>query len=390
MTDEGVPGQSPESPGALIQPGGKVDPEAVRAAYDRAREDGDDDFLAHVQFELQRDLQTRLDKYLVTRVTFMSRSALQRLIDDGGATVNGRPGKSSTKLRGGDVVDLVLPPPASGEIIPEDIPLKVLFEDEHLIVVDKQADIIVHPARSESRGTMINALAWRFRHVSGGDLSPVGGEFARPGVVHRLDRNTSGCIVFAKTEEAHWKLGRQFENRVVDKRYLAVVQGRVRDDFQVIDLPIGPHPSKAKGAREKRVVRYDELGKASVTVCRVRERYTLSDSRAYSLVELDLKTGRTHQIRVHLAHLGHSIVGDDMYGGRELELPDRVIVCPMLHAAMLSFTHPISGDPMRFLSTPRDEILACMDWLRASGSLQSVDAAGTVPLASLGCAPQTG
>jgi 23S rRNA pseudouridine1911/1915/1917 synthase len=203
----------------------------------------------------------------------------------------------------------------------------------------------------------------------GGELSPVGGEFARPGVVHRLDRNTSGCIVFAKTEEAHWKLGRQFENRVVDKRYLAVVQGRVRDDFQVIDLPIGPHPSKAKGAREKRVVRYDELGKASVTVCRVRERYTLPDSRAYSLVELDLKTGRTHQIRVHLAHLGHSIVGDDMYGGRELELPDRVIGCPMLHAAMLSFAHPISGDPMRFLSTPRAESASCAsNWLRARGA----------------------
>lgn len=389
MTDEGAAGPTPEESGPLIQPGGKVDPEAVRVAYDRARDGGDDDFLAHVRFELQRDLQTRLDKYLVTRVTFMSRSALQRLIDDGGATVNNRPGKASTKLRGGDVVDLVLPPPASGEIIPEDIPLKVLFEDEHLIVVDKQADIIVHPARSESRGTMINALAWRFRHVSGGELSPVGGEFARPGVVHRLDRNTSGCIVFAKTEEAHWKLGRQFENRVVDKRYLAVVQGRVRDDFQVIDLPIGPHPSKAKGAREKRVVRYDELGKASVTVCRVRERYALPDRRAFSLVELDLKTGRTHQIRVHLAHLGHSIVGDDMYGGRDLELPGRVIGRPMLHAAVLSFAHPLSGEPLRFVSAPREEMLGCVRWLRSQGHAESVEVRGTIDLADLGCTNPT-
>src|SRR5690606_12327993 len=134
------------------------------------------------------------------------RSALQRLIDGGGATVNGRPAKASTRLRGGDAVELVIPPPASGEIEPEEIPLEVLYEDEHLIVIDKPADIIVHPARSELKGTMINALAWRFRHVSGGELSPVGEEFARPGVVHRLDRHTSGCIVFAKTEEAHWKI----------------------------------------------------------------------------------------------------------------------------------------------------------------------------------------
>jgi 23S rRNA pseudouridine1911/1915/1917 synthase len=306
----------PDDVPPLIQPGGKVDPEAVRAAYERARDEGDDDYLARVRFELQRDLQSRLDKYLVTRVTFMSRSALQRLIEGGGATVNGRSAKASTKLRGGDVVELIIPQPPSGEITPEDIPLDVLVEDEHLIVIDKPADIIVHPARSELCGTMVNALAWRFRNVSGGELSPVGEEFARPGVVHRLDRHTSGCIVFAKTEEAHWKIGRQFENRTVDKRYLAVVEGRVEPDFQVIDLPLGPHPSKAKGAREKRVVRHDDLGKPSVTLCRVRERYTLPDGRRFSLVELELKTGRTHQIRVHLSYLGHPIVGDDMYGGR--------------------------------------------------------------------------
>lgn len=368
------------SPGDLLQPGGKVDPEAVRAAYERARDEGDDDFLAHVRFELQRDLQTRLDKYLVTRVTFMSRSALQRLIDDGGATVNGRPGKASTKLRGGDVVEMVIPPPPSGEITPEDIPLVALYEDEHLIVIDKPADIIVHPARSELCGTMVNALAWRFRNVSGGELSPLGGEFARPGVIHRLDRHTSGCIVFAKTEEAHWKIARQFENRTVDKRYLAVVQGLVEHDFQAIDLPIGPHPSKAKGAREKRVVRHDDLGKASLTICRVRERYRTPDGRGYSLVELELKTGRTHQIRVHLSHLGHPIVGDDMYGGREFVLPDGAgIVRPMLHAALLSFAHPVRGEAMVFTSRPREEIRRLIGSLRA-GACEAVHIEGTVPL----------
>lgn len=384
--DAGDPHETGGLDGAsLLQPGGKVDPEAVRRAYEIAREEGDEGFLARVRFELQRDLQTRLDKYLTTRVTFMSRSGVQRLIDGGGATVNGRPGKASTKLRGGDVVELIIPSPPSGEIEPEDIPLSVLFEDEHLIVIDKQADIIVHPARSELRGTMINALAWRFRNISGGELSPVGEEFARPGVVHRLDRHTSGCIVFAKTEEAHWKIGRQFENRTVDKRYLAVVQGWVADDYQVIDLPIGPHQSKAKGAREKRVVRHDDLGKPSVTICRVRERYRLDDGRAFSLVELELKTGRTHQIRVHLSYFGHSIVGDDMYGGREFETPDGSVRVERqaLHAGLLAFEHPVLGQPLVMVSTPREEIRGLVAWLRTQ-RCEAVHVEGTVPLGRFG------
>jgi 23S rRNA pseudouridine1911/1915/1917 synthase len=380
--------EDPTNPvgGGLLQPGGKVDPEAVRRAYETARDEGDEEFLARVRFELQRDLQTRLDKYLVTRVTFMSRSGVQRLIDGGGATVNGRPGKASTKLRGGDVVELIIPSPPSGEIEPEDIPLDVLFEDEHLIVIDKPADIIVHPARSELRGTMINALAWRFRNISGGELSPVGEEFARPGVVHRLDRHTSGCIVFAKTEEAHWKIGRQFENRTVDKRYLAVVQGWVVDDFQVIDLPIGPHQSKAKGAREKRVVRHDDLGKPSVTICRVRERYRLADGRAFTLVELELKTGRTHQIRVHLSYLGHSIVGDDMYGGRSFTPSDgsAQIERQALHAALLAFEHPLSGEALVMVSHPRDEILRLIGFLRSDAQVSLAHVDGSVPLGRFG------
>lgn len=374
----------PDDVPPLIQPGGKVDPEAVRAAYERARDEGDDDYLARVRFELQRDLQSRLDKYLVTRVTFMSRSALQRLIEGGGATVNGRPGKASTKLRGGDVVELIIPQPPSGEITPEDIPLEVLVEDEHLIVIDKPADIIVHPARSELCGTMVNALAWRFRNVSGGELSPVGEEFARPGVVHRLDRHTSGCIVFAKTEEAHWKIGRQFENRTVDKRYLAVVEGRVEPDFQVIDLPLGPHPSKAKGAREKRVVRHDDLGKPSVTLCWVRERYTLPDGRRFTLVELELKTGRTHQIRVHLSYLGHPIVGDDMYGGRAFSEDSLHVERQALHAALLAFEHPIRGTPLVCVSKPRTEIVLLIGALRRAGGPEVVHAEGAVPLSRFG------
>src|ERR1051326_4164732 len=164
-----------------------------------------------------------------------------------------------------------------------------MYEDEFLIVINKAPDIIVHPARSHLKGTMVYALAWRFKN-SGGGLSQVGTEFARPGVVHRLDRHTSGVIVFAKQDEAHWKLGHQFEHRRVEKRYLAIAHGRLEPPADVIDLPIGPHPSRDKGYREKYVVRHDEQGKPSVTIYRVRERYDPhgpDPADRYSLVELD-------------------------------------------------------------------------------------------------------
>ena len=377
----------------FVMPGGKVDPDAVRAAYRNAREQGDDEFRVRVSFEISRaSLSTRLDKYLTTRVTFMSRNQLQTLMGDGGATVNGKPAKSSTKLKAGDQIELVIPPPPSGEIDPDEIPLSVLFEDDHIIVLNKDPDIIVHPARSENRGTMVNALAWHFAHVTGGGLSSVGKDFARPGVVHRLDRNTSGCIVFAKSDQAHWKLGTQFEERRVNKRYLALAHGWVQPDHQVIDYPLGPHQSKAKGAREKRVVRHDELGKPSITICSVRERYELPPTRPhlqsqrYSLVELDLKTGRTHQIRVHLTHQGFPIVGDDMYGGRPFLGSDSepMLDRQALHAAFLEFTHPITDKPMAFVAPVRDEFLAVIRSLRERGNPQIVDQQDGIEMSSVG------
>lgn len=389
MTDE-RPDSSHDTPSTspFILPGGKVDPEAVRAYFDRtASDDPDEDDRPEIRFSLQRDHQTRLDKYLTSRVTFMSRVQLQRLIEEGHVTVNDGPAKASTKLRLGDSVCLRLPRPASGEITPEDIPLAVLFEDEHLIVLNKSQDIIVHPARSENSGTMINALAYHFRHRTSGELSSVGKEYARPGVVHRLDRHTSGCIVFAKSEEAHWKLGAQFEHRRVDKRYLAVVQGRVEPDTQVIDLPLGPHPSKSKGLREKQVVRYDDLGKASVTICRVRERYRVQErpvgAQHFSLVELELKTGRTHQIRVHLSHLGYPIVGDDMYGGAGFEAVDRTIDRQALHAGLLAFEHPVSGESLVFTAPPHADLMGLIGHLRGC-EVSPVHAEGTVPLSRFG------
>jgi len=372
----------------LIQPGGKIDPDELRARVEEARED--ESPMPRVEFCLLGDLkEARLDKYLTTRVRFLSRNQLQQIIDSGGASVNGKLAKSSTKLKKGDVLRLGIPPPPSSEVVPEKIPIEILHEDDHLLVLNKAPGIIVHPARTELDGTLINALAWHFANTSSGSLSEVGKDLARPGVVHRLDRDTSGCIVFAKDEETHWKLGSQFEKRTVDKRYLAVVQGWVEPEAMVIDRPIGPHPSKVKGYREKMVVRHDDLGKPSVTICRVRERYRIHDrvvgDQQFSLVELELKTGRTHQIRVHMTDAGWPIVGDDMYGGRAFLDGDEAIVSRQcLHAALLALEHPKTGEAMVFVAPPRDDMLSLISYLRKAGEVDRVHVNSTVPMVRLG------
>lgn len=381
---------------SFLLPGGKVDGEAVRKAWESDAEapDADGAALRVVRIEIRSDIQKRLDKYLTDRVTFMSRSQLQTLIDEGGVLVNGRTPKASTNVRRGDVIEVEVPPPPAKDIVPEDIPIEVLFEDQHLIVLNKSPDIIVHPARTHLKGTLLSALAFHFKHRSniGGTLSSVGKDLARPGVVHRLDRQTSGVIVFAKSEEAHWKLGLQFEHRKVDKRYLAVVEGRVEPIIETIDLPLGPHPSREKGYREKQVVRHDELGKPSVTVCRVRERFDpaggVSKGRAgYSLVELELRTGRTHQIRVHLSHTGYPIVGDDMYSGSPFTHDGRTLIARQaLHAARLGFRHPIDGRELLFTAPVPPDMRELIRVLRARPGFEncsppgvSVDLAAAVP-----------
>ncbi len=364
------PGDEPTDD--LLSGGGALDPVLVAEFYEERAEAGEP---LYVHFEVKKLVGKRLDKYLADRIPYMSRTALKRLITEGDVEVNGGSSKPAMSIKQGDRIRIHVPPPPSREIQPEDIPLEVLYEDEHLIALNKQANLIVHPARSEKTGTLINGLAYHFQHRSSGQLSAVGEEYARPGVVHRLDRNTTGVIVAAKTEEAHWRLGRQFERREADKRYLAVVQGVPAPRADVIDLPLGPHPRRDKGFREKRVVRHDELGKPSVTIYRLLERY-----RGYSAVELELKTGRTHQIRVHLAHLGHPIVGDDMYGGAALALaeiegqpdattelglePGMVFQRQALHAALLRLAHPITGREMCFQAPLPDDLSRLVRWLR--------------------------
>lgn len=412
-----TPGSSP-----LIREGGHVDAGALRRAWETHRslaaaaaesaEEGevdpdkiasqetvDDDAPNRVVFVLQKNLGSRLDKYLASRIAFMSRAQLQRLIDEGGVSVNGKRPKSSTSLRTGDRVEVLVPPPPPTEVQPEQIELEVLHEDSAIIVINKRPGIIVHPARAHNSGTMINALAWHFQNRTSGGLSQVGKEFARPGVIHRLDRDTSGAIVFGKDDTSHWRLARQFAQRTVDKRYLALVHGQVSLPVDVIDLPLGPHPSREKGYREKYVVRHDHLGKASVTICRVRARFPLpaeqrkpgsvrGSDRAvgpkrgevpgaggwgdgFTLVELELRTGRTHQIRVHLSHQGHPIVGDDMYGGGGagaspgLAGPDAPLMTRQaLHAETLGFRHPVTEERLVFHAPLPPDLLGAIAAIR--------------------------
>ncbi len=369
-------GESPEDrlerTAALLGASGTVDRDALFAMYEENAAK-DDESPVVVEFELLKDLEKRLDRYMVDRVPFLSRTQIQRLIEEEAITVNGRVPKSSTKLRKGDRIVATLPPPPSGAIQPEEIPLDVIFEDDSIIVVNKPAGLIVHPARSHKSGTLVNALAWRFKHVSGGELSKVGEEFARPGIVHRLDKFTSGAIVSAKNDTAHWRLGKQFEMRRTDKRYLALVHGHPERDVETIDLPLGKHPS----IKEKYAVRHDETGKPSLTIARVRERYRANDGAKYALVELELKTGRTHQIRVHLSYIGHSIVGDDMYGGRHSterqlggERDEMLLARQALHATTLGFRHPMNESPMKFTAPLADDLKRAIQLLRAASTRQ--------------------
>lgn len=379
--------ETPDHNHDLLAPGGKVDQQAL---YDLYEQSEDDEQPATVRFQLSRDLNKRLDRYLVDRIPFLSRTSLQRLIREEAVTVNGRIPKASTRLRQGDLVVAVLPPPPSKEIPAEDIPLDVLYEDDHIIVLNKHDDIIVHPARGNLSGTIINALAYHFLHRSGGELSSVGEEFARPGVVHRLDRHTTGVMVAAKSDTAHWRLGHQFEHRKVEKRYLAVVHGRLEPYADVIDMPLGKHPT----IKQRYAVRWDPTGKEAVTIYRVREVY-----EDYTLIEVELKTGRTHQIRVHLSHLGYPIVGDDMYGGRHLtvgnitgpapgsyadkdgDIPplsprDSLITRQALHAALLGFTHPITNKPVEFQAPPPQDMRLLIQLLRAHRLIEAPNVSG--------------
>ncbi|MFI4861910.1 MAG: pseudouridine synthase [Phycisphaerales bacterium JB063] len=414
-----------DSPEALAQ---------ARRYHAQSLEDLEEAGAERMQWTMSKDSSLRLDKYVQGRLKGISRSQVQKLIELGAVTVNGKDAKPSQKLRGDDVVEVVVPPKPADDLIAEDIPLDILYEDDGFIAINKQAGFIVHPARSHLTGTMLNALAWHFEHHPGNTvdlvskdsdhqatpersavadrgpkpnakpqakpaLSSVGQDKARPGVIHRLDMNTTGVILFGKQDESHWLLAKQFEDRTNTKAYLAVVHGNPQPSAGTIDEPLGKHPT----IREGQAVRQDSTGKHALTLYRVREHYD-----GYALVEVQIKTGRTHQIRVHMQYIGHPIVGDLLYGGelvgpRELDDPphpagarphlnyarpkdegkklearalDRIeqgdshpdgpviMPTPALHAGYLQVKHPIHRHTMTFTAPLHEPMLTLVKELR--------------------------
>ena len=302
--------------------------------------------------------QRRIDKYLHSRLSNLSRAMIQKQIAAGAVKVNGKVVKASFKLRGGDKIELTAPTPPSKEIMPEDIPLNIIHEDDDLIVLNKQADMIVHPARGNTHGTLVNALAFYSDELSSGL-----GEF-RPGIIHRLDRNTTGVMVVARNDTAQWKIAKQFQNRQVKKTYLAVVHGTPELTADRISAPLGVHPK----IREKYAIR-PETGKEAITFYEVLEEF-----RGFSLLKLTPQTGRTHQIRVHLSYIKHPIVADDMYGGKliypwqlqdvESASQDPIINRVALHASTLEFKHPTTNEIVKFEAPLPEDMQNLLDMLR--------------------------
>ena len=284
----------------------------------------------------------RLDVFLSSLDQVPSRAFAKRLIEEGQVKVNGkRPSKAGQRLQAGDVIDVVLPPPAPSGVEPEAIPLDILYEDEHLLIVNKAAGMVVHPAPGHRAGTLVNALLHRYP-----DLPGIGG-VKRPGIVHRLDKETSGLLVVAKTAETLAALVKEMKARRITRRYLALVHGVVKVDEGTVDAPVGRHPVNRQ---QMAVV---ERGRPAVTHFRVLERFS-----KVTFLSAQLETGRTHQIRVHMAFIGHPVVGDVRYGAKgSIPYPGG----HALHAAELGFIHPVYGKPLKFeapLPAPFADVLS--------------------------------
>jgi 23S rRNA pseudouridine1911/1915/1917 synthase len=269
-----------------------------------------------------QDHGLRLDVVVSRHVPVLSRSRVARLAREGRLQVDGQPRKAGWRVKAGQVVRVEVPPPEPTGLRPEEIPLDVVYEDADVLVVNKPAGLTVHPAPGHRSGTLVNALLARVP-----DLQGIGGAL-RPGIVHRLDKDTSGLLVVAKTEEAHQRLTAQLRDRTMERTYLAIVRGEVRDERGVISAPLGRHPVHRK--------RFAVVpgGRPAVTYYEVLERFS-----GFTLLACRLETGRTHQIRVHLSSLGHPVVGDPVYG--RVRVPE--IARQALHAARVEFTHPRTG-----------------------------------------------
>jgi 23S rRNA pseudouridine1911/1915/1917 synthase len=306
----------------------------------------------------EADAGERLDAFLAARVEGTSRTTIKRYVEDGDVLVGGRASKPSYKLRAGEQIEVEIPAPLPLDLTPENIPLDILHEDEDLVVVNKPAGMVTHPAAGVRAGTLANALAFHFQH-----LSKHAGAF-RPGIVHRLDRDTSGLIVVAKNAQAHENLSDQFRARTIFKSYVALAHGVAERDSGRVEQPIGRDPRH----RTRMAVRRAG-GRDALSLWRVRQRF-----ERFTLFEVEIKTGRTHQIRVHLAFIKHPVVGDATYGGgRDRNLPDNSLRARIatlgrqfLHAERLSFKHPRTEETLSFNAPLPTELQDFLDSLAKS------------------------
>ncbi|MEZ5346384.1 MAG: RluA family pseudouridine synthase [Pyrinomonadaceae bacterium] len=305
----------------------------------------------------EEDAGKRLDVFLSEKIEDWSRSRLKKLVDEGDVLINGGAAKSSYKLRTGDVVSAELSESSSDKFEPENIPLDIVFEDEYLAVINKPAGMVVHPGAGVSGGTLANAIAYRFNIEDSGFKKETRD---RIGIVHRLDKDTSGLIVVAKNDLTLEKLSAQFGDRKVFKSYVALAHGFVRKLKGVIEEPI------ARDRKNRVKMAVDKNGRNAVSVYKVRQRF-----ERFTLLDVQIKTGRTHQIRVHLAHLKHPIVGDETYNeGRDKTVPDAQLRKAIkdlnrfyLHAEKLSFTHPVTKKKLEFLQPLPDDLIDLLKFL---------------------------
>jgi 23S rRNA pseudouridine1911/1915/1917 synthase len=291
------------------------------------------------------DAGLRLDAFLAQRLPDLSRSRIQQLLEQGCILVEGKPGKKNRRLTPGERILLDLPEPAEADPEPEEIPLDILFEDADLLVINKPKGMVVHPAPGHESGTLVNALL----HHCGDSLSGIGG-VKRPGIVHRLDKDTSGLMLAAKTDRAHASLAAQLGDHSLHRVYAALLIGTPRPAEGVVDLPVGRHPRD-----RKKMAAGVPGGRSAVTHYRVLESFP-----GYSYAECVLETGRTHQIRVHMASLGHPVAGDPLYGGK-CALP---LSSQCLHAREICFRHPVTGEDMTFSCPLPPEFSAVLQKLR--------------------------
>jgi 23S rRNA pseudouridine1911/1915/1917 synthase len=300
----------------------------------------------------------RLDRFLAEQLPEMSRSQLKKLIEEGQVLLDGAPAKAGSKLKGGESLTVNIPAPSPAEAVSEDIPLVVLYEDRHLIVIDKPSGMVVHPAPGHFQGTLVNAL---LHHCQ--DLSGIGGEL-RPGIVHRLDKDTSGVMVATKTDAAHQNLAAQFKVHSITRRYVALIHGLLDGETGIINRPIGRHPT-----HRKKMSSTCRTGRHAVTHWRVLRRF---DEDRLTLIELALETGRTHQIRVHFSEQQHPLVGDPTYGGssrlKSIKDPQLLKLAKdlgrqALHARLLGFKHPETGEYLEFRSPLPQDLRTVIDYL---------------------------